>query len=134
MSDIGDLIAVGLLGERNGLGLTANEAHAVGERVASHLPGLVERERDDWRDIVERWKGIAEERGSFDAAWAEAEAALPEGWALRIMVCSHDGVVGPWKISAGPDLSAYVDPQVYAEGAPAAALRALAAKLRGLPR
>ena len=37
MSDFGDLIAVGLLAERNGLGLTANEAHAIGERIAPHL-------------------------------------------------------------------------------------------------
>lgn len=41
MSDIGDLIAVGLLGEPNGLGLTANQAHEIGNRIARHLPSAV---------------------------------------------------------------------------------------------
>jgi hypothetical protein len=66
---------------------------------------------------------------SLDAAWAEAEAALPEGWALRIMACMHDGI-SPWKVSAGENLAAWADVPVYVEGDPVAALRALAAKLR----
>jgi hypothetical protein len=65
--------------------------------------------------------------GGLDAAWAEAEAVLPEGWAIRIMTCRCHGD-GKWKVSAGPDLSG--DPVAYIEETPAAALRALAAKLR----
>ena len=80
------------------------------------------------------WAVTHPEPGTLDAAWAEAEAALPEGWALRIMACMHDGAIGPWKVSAGEDLSRYADVPVYVEGDPAAALRALAAKLREVGR
>ena len=70
-------------------------------------------------------------RDAYDlgCAWAEVEAALPDEWAIRIMTCncSPDRT---WKVSAGPDLGPLADPAVYVEDTPAAALRALAAKLR----
>ena len=63
MHELGELIAVGLLGQKDGLGLTANEARVIAEDMAAHIVG----------------KGPF---GELDAAWAEAEAALPEGWVL----------------------------------------------------
>ena len=127
MSDIGDLISVGLLGERNGLGLTANEAHAVGERIASHLPGLTERERDGWIMIVERWKRIAEEAeiaNSLDAAWADAKAAA-DGQYIALAGPEPDGT---YRAECGLAFT------VRGQPTPAAALRALAAKLREVGR
>jgi hypothetical protein len=77
---------------------------------------------------------------SLDAAWAEAEAALPEGWAI-------DGVMrgdpGPWVASSTASvISAHIaDDWRWAEShhdgygpTPAAALRDLAAKLREVGR
>ena len=108
MSRIGDLIAVGLLGEPNGLGLTANEAHVIGDRIALQLP-------------------IA-----LDAAWAEVEAALAEdrpgirnGFVEMLNRTAREDAER-WCASAMTDQGGWI-----AFGpTPAAALRALAAKLR----
>jgi hypothetical protein len=66
---------------------------------------------------------------SLDAAWAEAEAALPEGWALQVAKDRADGqaeaMAGPIEFSWPPHVVRVFGPT------PAAALRALAAKLRG---
>ena len=106
MSDLGDLIAVGLLDEPNGLGLTANQAHAIGDRIAAHLP-----------------LGLAPD--SLDAAWQEAEAALPEGSRIDDL---HEVSRGLWRASA-PDSRQWDIFEGYGP-TPVAALRALAAKLR----
>jgi hypothetical protein len=37
IEDLGHYLAIGILSERNGLGLTANEAEAVGLRIATRL-------------------------------------------------------------------------------------------------
>jgi hypothetical protein len=46
MSQLGDLISTGLLAEPNGLGLSAEEAQAIGERIAAHLDPLYVSQRD----------------------------------------------------------------------------------------
>lgn len=97
-----------------------------------------------WRQPDRRWDA---ERGwvadgptwaehlpdSLDAAWAEAEAALPEGWAFDL-----SRAVRPPAEGAAPTYYATVS-RPWTTGAiefqvsgptPAAALRALAAKLR----
>jgi len=67
---------------------------------------------------------------SLDAAWAEAEAALPEGWQLRGV--ERQGV--KWLANADePRGAAWNVAHAYAE-TPAAVLRALAAKLREVGR
>ena len=70
----------------------------------------------------------------LDAAWAEAEAALPEGWCVSeiLNAIPAHGTLPTSKASA---IAAPIDPDgpesVFAHGpTPAAALRALAAKLR----
>jgi hypothetical protein len=118
MSDIGNLIAVGLLGQPNASGLTANEAHEIGERVASRVAPL-------------------------DAAWAEAEAALPEGWTFgsvgrssqRGQTKGQAWIASAWgfRLRGQGAESAPVKGRRIAYGStPVAALRALAAKLGAL--
>lgn len=71
---------------------------------------------------------------SLDAAWAEAEAALPEGWAM--LQLHHTAMMDQrWQAEAqsriGPVVAWNRVRTVIAEGlTPAAALRALTAKLR----
>jgi hypothetical protein len=66
-------------------------------------------------------KPEAPEPDSLDDAWAEAEAALPEGWIVRL-----EGGLDHTYASA----FAHADYRVVAYGdTPVAALRALAAKL-----
>lgn len=66
------------------------------------------------------------EDAPLDAAWREAEAALPEAWHLRGLEYRPDVGPDPWQASAGPyPLTIYV----YGE-TPAAALRLLALRLR----
>lgn len=80
---------------------------------------------------------IESEADSLDAAWAEAEAALPEGWFLlelrRLRIGRKLGAI-VWQAVAGPegsDMPGVLPERLAAEDpAPAAALRALAAKLR----
>jgi hypothetical protein len=68
---------------------------------------------------------------SLDAAWAEAEAALPEGWEINLYLDPRaEDITHRYGVNAG-------HPQRFAEimvngPTPAAALRALEAKLRGL--
>jgi hypothetical protein len=66
---------------------------------------------------------------SLDGAWADAEAALPEGWHLSV-----DTGSGKPRAHACPARFG-ADPQVNADcPTPAAALLALAARLRETPR
>ena len=86
---------------------------------------------DDAWDVEARVEVVPD---SLDASWAEAEAARPEGWFI--------GVESGWPISAEqPDgyravasrdqTYLFDGPSASGEGpTPAAALRALAAKLR----
>ena len=69
---------------------------------------------------------------SLDAAWAEAEAALRDGTIRAISI----GQYPPGTESAGTWAAVLVyEPEYFGNGAtPAAALRALAAKLREVPR
>ena len=64
------------------------------------------------------------------AAWAEAEAALPEGWDFGITMTGVEGD-GRYHASAAPLSSsfAYRDGKYADADTPAAALRALAARL-----
>jgi hypothetical protein len=55
-------------------------------------------------------------------AWAEAEAALPEGWFFRVTSDGDTDAFGPG------------DAQIRVDGHNAAALRALVAELRGVGR
>lgn len=69
---------------------------------------------------------MRDDEDSLDAAWAEAEAALPEGWGIGIQV-PPGGYPGGYEVGASGD----TEWTVQANGpTPAAALRALAAKLR----
>jgi hypothetical protein len=69
--------------------------------------------------------------GSLDAAWAEVEAALPGGAVLRLERSGTGNYV-----ALASDLTGHWYPHGSAIGdrGPAAALRALAAKLREVPR
>jgi hypothetical protein len=72
--------------------------------------------------------------GSLDAAWAEAEAALPEDWFGPLVFQEGDGGSYVARASAG-GYRLYDDPDFEAGGpTPAAALHALAAKLRELSK
>ena len=65
---------------------------------------------------------------SLDAAWVEAETALPEGWLFNIGRTA--GVGAFWcaqAVAPYPDLTSVAE---YRATSPASALRALAAKLR----
>lgn len=66
---------------------------------------------------------------SIDAAWAAAEAALPEGWVIQSVLRCTPECWQAWAADPAEDAS---DPFVaIADGpTPAAALRSLAAKLR----
>lgn len=67
------------------------------------------------------------EDAAMGEAWRRCEAALPYEWAILITYCGDDGPP-VWRVSAGEDIRT-VDPKVYVEGSPAAALAALAEKL-----
>lgn len=74
---------------------------------------------------------------SLDAAWAEAEAALPEGWAIDGLyrVVARTSLDREWEVIVHEDDWQGAEDNHHARGAtPAAALRALAAKLSELPR
>lgn len=60
--------------------------------------------------------------GSLDAAWAEAEAALPEGWFFSVTSDGDTDAFGPGGA------------QIRVDGHNAAALRALAVNLRKVVR
>ena len=88
--------------------------------------------------LVERAAVLALLTNSLDAAWAEAEAALPEGWVIHRLMQIEGGewsarIVGPgyaeWLANHTPDSPDR--PVVQLCGStPAAALRALVAELR----
>ena len=64
----------------------------------------------------------------LDAAWKEAEAALPEGWRVGILPQRLDDDAKMYRVVAL--VPEHGDPQAWADGpTPAAALRALAARL-----
>ena len=68
---------------------------------------------------------------TLDAAWAEAEAALPEGWSIWWLRNDHH-IEGGWDACAGWDAASNPAEARVASGSgqtPAAALRALAARL-----
>lgn len=69
---------------------------------------------------------------SLDAAWAEAEAALPKGWWIVSVRRYYFG--SSWRVDFGRpddfDPSRYIENSGPEKSTPAAALRALAAKLR----
>ena len=74
---------------------------------------------------------------SLDAAWAEAEAALPEGWkhlAVRREAAYVIPGDQPWRYVAeageDEDIDIVFGHQAQLPNSPAAALRALAVKLR----
>lgn len=67
--------------------------------------------------------------GELDAAWAAAEAALPEGWAITLLwgTVTEDR----WAVSASPWPTKPGDPSVVTGApTPAEALLALAARLQ----
>jgi hypothetical protein len=101
-----------------------------------------------WADPAMRWAecptcgdraGLflpSDEMFSLDAAWAEVLALLPEGWIItkidriyRWDDASEDIVPGGWMVHARPERPGDESEVAIAES-PAAALRALAAKLR----
>lgn len=83
--------------------------------------------------------------GDLDAAWAEAEAALPEGWDLMVGHTTECRFCPGWWATASkrPDEPPHYLKVISSENArlrgehhdatPAAALRALAARLAGNP-
>jgi hypothetical protein len=68
---------------------------------------------------------------TLDEAWAEAKAALPEGWHLLLSASPHAGNDAYARDPEDPHPTPW---NVTANGStPADALHALAAKLRGSP-
>ena len=98
------------------------------------LPWALDYHRRAAAVLGERGVFLPDGSDSLDAAWAEAEAALPKGWVvaglnLDLWALSRGEQV--WVAAAGHPL----DSSTFAEApTPAAALRALAAKLREVPR
>jgi hypothetical protein len=102
--------------------------------------------REDNRALMRELRTMPAEvvvRGELDLAWAEAEAALPEGWAITSVERFHDldGSLSPWSVTASasdttcPHCGADEQHYTIAQGpTAAAALRALAAKLREVGR
>lgn len=105
---------------------------------SSYAQSVTLRGRDLW-DL--RAAISAEARPSLDATWAEAEAALPEGWALLIGNERSQGELGWWATaSESPDATTRGGWRIVSSSAnavlhdtPAAALRALAARLAETP-
>jgi hypothetical protein len=72
---------------------------------------------------------LREVEGTVDAAWAEAEAALPEGWYMGVQYGNRDAAY----VAIAADMFWLTDSLTgtFADGStPAEALRALAAQLR----
>lgn len=77
--------------------------------------------------------GVEHLPDSLDAAWAEAEAALPEGWAIDGLyrVVARTSLEREWEVIVHEDDWQGDEDNHHGRGpTPAAALRALAAKLR----
>ncbi len=75
-------------------------------------------------------------RGDIDAAWAEVEAALPDGWHMHELTRVADQSNAGWLAVAGRDSYLWNGPNSESGHGPTqvAALGALAAALRGEPR
>ena len=108
------------------------EGDLTNEEATSAADSVIEAEAQGKSLIVVdgvtlRWVPPA---GSLDAAWAEAEAALPEGYTLTL---TFQRLRTVWAEARRGVLDDY---QQFGEEAdtPAAALRALAAKLREVGR
>ena len=113
-----------------------------GKRLLAYLfePGQPDDDLGLAGDDPEPWVtailAIEAEAGSLDAAWAEAEAALPEGWMLY-EVAQCEQAPGKWLANASHLLSGTLDPRghphwdfCHGEGpTPASALHELAARL-----
>jgi hypothetical protein len=91
----------------------------------------------DWTGSTKRAEAAPD---SLDAAWAEAEAALPEGWSLSVFRTFSGptlgyGIEAAWKEPLDGGDFDFLDKLqfVHAETL-TAALRALAAKLREVGR
>lgn len=86
------------------------------------------------RTSIERKPQSAEAPAdSLDAAWAEAEAALPEGWAIDGLyrVVARTSLEREWEVIVHEDDWQGDEDNHHGRGpTPAAALRALAARLR----
>lgn len=88
-----------------------------------------ETSKDDW---VQHVRAMGAD--SLDAAWAEAEAALPDGWFIArlelLRLPTRDRPL--WQVLTSRPMTSGSGAMASGEGpTPAAALRALAAKLRG---
>lgn len=109
-----------------------SSGHVIRVPIADNLPTAAPLDGPDCGvDGCEREIGHTGDHAphdSLDYAWAEAEAALPEGCTLRL---EHDPSVGdlPSSAAAVADVAWRRSTHVDAES-PAAALRALALKLR----
>jgi hypothetical protein len=86
------------------------------------------------RIVAEATAAASPPKGGLDAAWAEAEAALPGGWRIDYLSQKEDRTAwgvwarDRWVPGKGPH------GQAWAEGpTPEAALRALTARLRPTP-
>ena len=93
------------------------------------------------RDLADAIFAALPDTDSLDAAWAEAEAALPEGWLLwgvRFRAPAPSRKTGQYEAWAGPvgltDAAPWPRPSRglsgYSASTPATALRALAARLK----
>lgn len=84
----------------------------------------------DWADAIETAAGYVAHEARLDAAWAEAEAALPEGWYISELLAPLRISGSQWSAIAAPP-SVDGPESVFGHGpTAAAALHALAAKLR----
>ena len=98
--------------------------------------------RQWWKNLAEPQMVVVPAPDSLEAAWAEAEASLPEDWGLNLEAGTHGRrdlytasarycySLRHYRENVGP--SRYVPFEMAHSDTPAAALRALAAKLRQL--
>jgi hypothetical protein len=98
-------------------------------------PGSAEDDPETAVDFLKYLKGYdVVPEDSLDSAWAEAEAALPEGW--RLDEITWDNGRAEWVATAAlyeaeyPADAGYSDYMTGWSETPAAALQSLAAKLR----
>jgi hypothetical protein len=107
----------------------ADPKHSTWPRLMTHRIGQA-------RLDIDSLLGEIDHQPSLDAAWAEAEAVLPEGWEiieLRNGAVWHAAAFG---IIPVPDMPGLITGERLEDDGPtpAAALRALAAKLREVGR
>ena len=109
-----------------------DDARWLQEHSPDYTPDGVATLRDIAREIEKEAAALSASSASspeLDAAWAEAEAALPKGWRLYSVGVNDPG--GPWTGIAGVERDEGVNPflAIGTGPTPAAALRALAAAL-----